>query len=120
MPAVERREPRGRLVRVPHPDEPARQPEQPPARLAPRPVRQVDARVAQHMHQTPLHRDVRPEPGRGRQTSAAPSHTSMPGLPTFRNSSRYAASFSRCICLMVCVPVYRGFVGRVIGEKLTM
>ena len=25
-----------------------------------------------------------------------------------------------CICLMVCVPVYRGFVGRVIGEKLTM
>lgn len=26
----------------------------------------------------------------------------------------------QCICLMVCVPVYRGFVGRVIGEKLTM
>ena len=25
-----------------------------------------------------------------------------------------------CICLMVCVPVYRGCVGRVIGEKLTM
>ena len=25
-----------------------------------------------------------------------------------------------CICLMVCVPVYRGFVGRVTGEKLTM
>ena len=31
-----------------------------------------------------------------------------------------AALQPRCICLMVCVPVYRGFVGRVIGEKLTM
>ena len=29
-------------------------------------------------------------------------------------------SVHACICLMVCVPVYRGFVGRVIGEKLTM
>ena len=25
-----------------------------------------------------------------------------------------------CICLMVCVPVYRGFVGRVTGEKSAM
>ena len=31
-----------------------------------------------------------------------------------------ACVFATCICLMVCVPVYRGFVGRVIGEKLTM
>ena len=29
-------------------------------------------------------------------------------------------SRARCICLMVCVPVYRGFVGRVIGEKSAM
>lgn len=33
---------------------------------------------------------------------------------------RCMVHFMRCICLMVCVPVYRGFVGRVIGEKLTM
>ena len=32
----------------------------------------------------------------------------------------HGAAVVGCICLMVCVPVYRGFVGRVIGEKLTM
>ena len=40
-----------------------------------------------------------------------------PGYPTRQCLERWLAM---CICLMVCVPVYRGFVGRVTGEKLTM
>ena len=31
-----------------------------------------------------------------------------------------SAGEADCICLMVCVPVYRGFVGRVTGEKSAM
>ena len=34
--------------------------------------------------------------------------------------ARFPVPKTLCICLMVCVPVYRGFVGRVTGEKLTM
>ena len=41
------------------------------------------------------------------------------GIVTIEGRHRYAAG-PECICLMVCVPVYRGFVGRVTGEKSAM
>ena len=62
VPVVELLEPCGGLVGRRHPDEPAGESEQPPAGLAPGPVRQVDAGVAQHMHQAALHGHVHPPP----------------------------------------------------------
>ena len=41
-------------------------------------------------------------------------------LPPRARIDRTWDNGTECICLMVCVPVYRGVVDRVIGRKLTM
>lgn len=54
------------------------------------------------------------------RTACLDGYASSPPHPVDANAPNVVCWSSFCICLMVCVPVYRGFVGRVTGEKLTM
>ena len=71
MPPVEVGEPCGHLLRGLHLGEPTREFEQRLARFALGPIRQVDARVAQHVHQAVLHGNPPQASFGGRQAALA-------------------------------------------------
>ena len=95
MPPVEVGEPCGRLLRGLHLGEPTRGFEQRLARFALGPIRQVDARVAQHVYQAALHGDPpsivrRPSGGLGhRRTPAIRDVPSCGAIAGRRPSSRW-------------------------------
>lgn len=59
-------------------------------------------------------------PTRGDVTTLAPIERQDRRVYTVPDGPEADAQPESCICLMVCVPVCRGVVDRVAGEKLTM